>query len=223
MKHIVNTKIERPAKELVDRARDTWACIAGQVMGRRQVMDSAIHPLRRDWRIAGPAVTVMPESGVDTLTSRAAVEYIEQGDVIVVNAGGRTDAACWGATMAWGAKEAGAEGLVLDGAVLTTELMIDREGLPTFCRGSTAGHVGGNGPGSINIPIVCGGIIVHPGDIVLGDEDGVVVIPRLQAEEILDAAGQGRSAPFPPKSREKAFTDRGHADKLKGLDGIEWR
>ena len=90
-------------------------------------------------------------------------------------------------------------------------------------RRSTTGHVGGNGPGSINVPIVCGGIIVNPGDIVLGDEDGIIVIPRLLAEEVLDTAGQGRREPFPPKSRAKAFTDRGHAEKLRALSGIEWR
>ena len=59
-------------------------------------------------------------------------------------------------------------------------------------RRSTTGHVGGNGPGSINVPIVCGGIIVNPGDIVLGDEDGIIVIPRLLAEEVLDLILRGR-------------------------------
>ena len=223
MKHIVNTTIERPDADLVARARDTRACAAGEALGWSQQIDNAIRPLRREWRFAGPAVTVLPENPVDTLTGRAAIEQVQPGDVIVINTGGRMDAACWGATMAWGAKEAGAAGAVVDGAVLTTELLIDHEGLPVFCRGSTTGHAGGTQPGSINVPIVCGGIIVNPGDIVLADEDGVVVIPRGRAADILDAAGQGRRDAYPPVGRKKAFDARGYADTLKGFDSVDWR
>ena len=165
-------------------------------------MDAGLRPLKRGWRIAGPAVTISAENPYDTLLSQVATLYAQPGDVLVVDAGGRTDIACWGATMTWGAKTRGVEGIVVDGAVLTTELLIDHEGVPLFARGSVAQSIGsGHGPGSINVPVVCGGVIVTPGDIILGDEDGLVVLPRLRAEAILTAAPPdrgGRSPIRPP-------------------------
>jgi 4-hydroxy-4-methyl-2-oxoglutarate aldolase len=221
--YVINTTFERPDPKLVARARDTWACIAGQVAGRCCVMDSGIRPLRRDWRFAGPALTVTSDDPSDTLVHRVATQYVEPGDVIVIDAGGRMNTSCWGATMAWAAKESGAVAVVADGVVLTTELLIDHEGLPVFCRGSTARWVGGEGPGSMNVPIVCGGVIVNPGDIILGDEDGVVVLPRERAEAILDGAGQQRLDPYPPVSRKVPFGERGLQERLRGMEGIEWR
>lgn len=221
--YVVNTDFERPAKDLVARAADTFACIAGQAAGRRSVMDSGIRPLSRGWRFAGPAFTVFAENPLDTLISRVALKYTKPGDVLVIDAGGRTEAAAWGATMAWAAKEVGVAGIVIDGVVLTTELLIDREGMPIFCRGSTTGHLGGDGPGSLNEPIICGRVIVKPGDIIIADEDGVVSLPRERAKALLDKAGQGRSKPFPPESRKVPFNSRGHEDKLRKLPNIEWK
>jgi 4-hydroxy-4-methyl-2-oxoglutarate aldolase len=222
--HTINTTIERPSKALIEKARQTWACIAGGEAGRRHVMDAGVRPLRRGWRIAGPAVTISAENPYDTLLSQVATLYAQAGDVLVVDAGRRTDVACWGATMTWGAKTRGIEGIVIDGAVLTTELLIDHEGVPVFARGSVAQSIGGgHGPGSINVPIVCGGVIVNPGDIVLGDEDGLVVLPRLEAEAILTASGQGRAQPYPPAGRSKPYDQRGYIEKLKAIEGMEWR
>ncbi len=221
--HVINRDFPRPTAALIEKAQDTFACIAGQAAGRHCVMDSGIRPLRRDWKIVGPALTVASANPVDTLVSRVATQYVKPGDVIVVDSASRMDAATWGATMAWAAKEAGAAGVIVDGAVLTTELLIDREGLPIFARGSTTGHVGGDGPGSMNIPIVCGGIIVRPGDIVLADEAGVVVLPAERAAALLDKAGQGRSKPFPPASRKVPYGERGFEEKLRSFDGIDWR
>lgn len=220
--HVINKDFERPDPDLIAKARDTFVCLAGQVAGRHCVMDAGIRPLRRDWRIVGPALTVASANPVDTLVSRVATQYAKPGDVIVVDAAGRMDAATWGATMAWAAKESGAEAVIIDGAVLTTELLIDREGLPIYARGSTAGHVGGDGPGSMNVPIVCGGIIVRPGDLVMGDEDGVVVLPREHAAAILAKAGQRRKDPYPPAGRKVPYGERGFEEKLRGYDGIAW-
>lgn len=221
--YVVKTDFPRPAKALIDRAAQTIACIAGQKAGRRSVMDSSIRPLRRGWRFAGPAFTVFAENPLDTLISRVALKYVKPGDVLVVDAGGRTEAAAWGATMAWAAKEMGVAGIVIDGVVLTTEGLIDREGMPIFCRGSTAGHVGGDGPGSLNEPIICGRVIVNPGDIIIADEDGVVSLPLERAKTLLDKAGQRRGEPYPPEGRKVPFNDRGHEDKLRKFLSIEWQ
>jgi len=221
--HTVVTDIERPDPALIARARDTYACIAGAVAGRRHVMDAGIRPLRRDWRIAGPAVTVAAEDPVDTLAAQVATQLLQPGDVIVVEATGRLDKAAWGATMAWAAKESGCAGIVVDGVVLTTELLIDHEGIPVFCRGSVADHERSHGAGSINVPVICGGVIVNPGDLILADEDGVVVLPRAQAAAILDGAGQGRTDAYPPASRKKSYAERGFVEKLRGMDGVTWK
>lgn len=221
--HTVVTEIERPDAGLVARAYDTYGCIAGSVAGRRHVMDGAIRPLRRDWRIAGPAITVAAEDPSDTLASQVATQLLQPGDIIVVEGAGRMDRAAWGATMAWAAKEAGCAGIIVDGAVLTTELLIDQEGLPIFARGSVPGHNRDTGPGSINVPIICGGVIVNPGDLIIADEDGVVSLPRAQAAAFLDAAGQQRPDPYPPASRSKPYSERGFVDALRGMDGVTWR
>ncbi|MBM3503436.1 MAG: dimethylmenaquinone methyltransferase [Alphaproteobacteria bacterium] len=222
--HVINSRIERPSKALIEKARQTWACIAGGEAGRRNVMDPGLRPLKRDWRFAGPAVTVSAENPFDTLLSQVATLMAEPGDVLVIDAGGRTEVAAWGATMTWGAKTHGIAGIIVDGAVLTTELLIDHEGVPVFARGSVAQSIGGgHGPGSINVPIVCGGAIVNPGDLILADEDGIVVLPLREADKLLTAAGQGRAQPYPPAGRSKPYDQRGYIEKLKAIEGIEWR
>lgn len=222
--HVINKDIRRPDAALIAEARKTWACLAGGVAGRRFVMDAGLRPLKRGWRIAGPAVTVCPENPADNLASHLAATYCQPGDVLVIDAGGNTDLAAWGATMTWGCKVNGVEGVVIDGAVLTTELLIDYEDVPIFCRGSVPRSLnGGLGPASINVPVVCGGVIVNPGDIILGDEDGIVVLPLDHAAAILAQSGK-RSGSHPPASRAtKPFNERGFEAKLKAIPGIEWR
>ena len=88
--------------------------------------------------------------------------------------------------MANGLKEMGASGVVADGYVLTAEVIRKREGIPVFGRGTISRSNNPESPGWINTPVICGGVIVHPGDLILGDEDGVVVIPQDHIEEIID-------------------------------------
>ncbi len=218
-RHVVNRTIERVDHGVVEAALDSWVCLAGTAAGRRHTMDSAIGPLDRSWRIAGPAITVTAEDPLDVLTTSAAAAIVEPGDVVVIDAGGRTEASALGATMVWGLGAAGAMGIVTDGAVLTANTIVAKEGVPVFAAGTAARTTSGTGPGSINVPIVCGGIIVNPGDLVMGDADGVVVLPRLEAASILD--GIGRRQPYPPPSRERPYTDRGHLERLLGFDEVE--
>ena len=221
--HVINKDIRRPDAALIAEARKTWACLAGGVAGRRFVMDAGLRPLKRGWRIAGPAVTVCPENPADNLASHLAATYCQPGDVLVIDAGANTDLAAWGATMTWGCKVNGVEGVVIDGAVLTTELLIDYEDVTIFCRGSTLHKGTREELGSINVPVVCGGVIVNPGYIILGDEDGIVVLPLEHVAAILAQSGK-RSGSHPPASRAtKPFNERGFEAKLKAIPGIEWR
>lgn len=75
----------------------------------------------------------------------------------------------------------------------------------------------------MNVPVICGRVIVNPGDIILGDEDGVVVIPKRRALEILDQTGQQRRDAYPPKNRaERPYAQRGFAERLRRFEGVSW-
>jgi 4-hydroxy-4-methyl-2-oxoglutarate aldolase len=197
--HVINRNLERPDPDLIARAKDTWVCMAALNTGRRGVMDGPIKPLRREWDMAGAALTIASENPLDTLVGMVATQYVQPGDVIVIEGAGR-----------------------MDGAVLTTGVIINHEELPVFCRGSAPFHAGQVGGGSINVPIVCGGIIVNPGDIILGDWDGVIVLPKDRTGEILDKTGQGRLAAYPPAGRSAPLGERGFEEQLCAIDGIEW-
>jgi len=217
----VVTDFVRPEKSWVDRAAKVHVCLAGIEVGPRQCVAGAIKPLRQDWKICGPAFTVRPEYADDSLMSRVATKYCKPGDVLVIDAGGRTDCSNFGASMAGGAKENGCVGVVVDGVVLTGQMLREREGLPIFCRGTVNRNRGAEKPCWLNSPVICGGVIVYPGDLVLGDDDGVVVVPRDRVAEIIpkvEAAGEkswaGRVSGVPYDQRSKS------EDKLRSLPGV---
>ena len=233
-KYEVVTDFQRPSADLIERARDLYCCIVGGRVGSRFVMDSAIKPLQRDWRICGPALTVRPEQTDDLMMAQAAGRYVKPGDVVVIDAGGQTQSACLGASMVHGFKEKGACGIVADGVVLTGEAIRTREGTPVFCRGTVAYSNGLEHPGWINTPVICGGVIVNPGDLILGDEDGVVVVPYDRAEDIIDlVAGHGNERegaqrppggvlPPRPQLDEPYHTRSGADQKLASREDVQF-
>lgn len=189
----LNTNFERPDPALIERARGLFCCLIGIQAGRRQVMDAGIKPLDVNWRICGPAFTVRPDNPDEQLVSRIAGKYVKPGDVVVVDSIG-SRLATWGASMVHGIKQADAGGLVLDGYVLTEDLIRQRENLPVFCRGTMPMSAGASGPGWLNVPVICGGVIVNPGDLVVGDGVGVVVVPKARIAAVI-AAVEARKQP----------------------------
>ena len=195
---------ERPDPKLVERARDMYFCLAGGRVGPRQVMDPGIKALDRSWRICGPALTVRPEYTHDLLMSQLAGKYVKPGDVVVIDAGGESRFAVFGASMSNGIKEMGGEGIVIDGYTLTAEVIRARENIAIFCRGTHSVSAKGELPGWINVPVICGGVIVYPGDLILGDEDGVVVVPKAQIADVIasvetDARPRARDGSIEPR------------------------
>jgi regulator of RNase E activity RraA len=178
-------------------------------------LDASANP---PWRVCGPAFTVRAEDPDDLLMGQIAGKYVKPGDVVVVDAVG-SRMAVWGGSMANGVKAAGANGLVIDGYVLTADVLRVREDIPVFCRGTKALSGEAKGPGWINKPVICGGVIVNPGDLILGDSDGVVVVPRERAAAVISriaAKNQPRShdgsiAPRDPNAA--AYYSRVGADK----------
>jgi len=193
------TDFARPDPALVARAVPLHYCLIGGLLGRRQVMDPGIKPLditaQPPWRVCGPAFTVRAEDPDDLLMGQIAGKYVKPGDVVVVDAVGARMAA-WGASMANAVKLGGAIGVVVDGHVLTADLLRVREDIPIFCRGTLSISGEATKPGWLNVPVICGGVIVNPGDLILGDADGVVVVPQARIAEVVaavEARNQARS------------------------------
>lgn len=178
--------IERPPQAVVERLAKLPTGNIADVMGRFRSMDGGIRAVAPGMRVCGPAVTVMTRPG-DNLMCHMAMEIAQRGDVIVVNTGHGVYAAVWGELMTHAAVAAGLAGLVVDGAVRDASELREL-GFPVFARAIVATSCDKDGPGEINVPIACGGAVVMPGDVVVGDEDSVVVVPREWAAEVAGLA-----------------------------------
>jgi RraA family protein len=165
-----------------------------------------LRPFHRSGSMVGTALTVRTTPG-DNLFIHKALYLVRPGDVLVVDGGGDESRALIGEIMSFIASSRGASGVVIDGAVRDTGALA-RSDFPVFAR--AANHRGPykNGPGEINVPVSIGGLIVEPGDIVVGDEDGVVAFPQSIAPELLAAvrAQEEREAEILQSIREGRYT-----------------
>jgi len=183
---LIRRKIDRVPAALVEAARKFQASILADVGGRRGTLGGRIQPLSKSMKVAGPAFTVEVRPG-DNLMIHAALQLAQPGDVIVVDGKGDLSCALTGALMAAHAQKAGIAGFVIDAAVRDTDDCA-KGSFPIFAAGCNP-----NGPlkgaaGRINWPVSLAGTTVNPGDLIVGDADGVVVVPRETAAEILKGA-----------------------------------
>ncbi len=181
-------EVTRPSADLVRKYREIAPSTLGHLIDGH-ALDRRIEALLPGTRLAGPAVTVQTR-GRDSTVCHKVMDLIEPGDVVVIGTDGKGESpyACWGEMMMLAAKSAGAAGVVVDGPLTDVEQL--REiGLPVFGRGRSpiTTQLLGQG-GAINRPIVCGGIVVNPGDLVLGSDDGILVLSPKEAEELYEAA-----------------------------------
>ena len=181
----IRTDPPRPDPAIVERLRGIEAANVADAMGRFRFMDPGIRS-RSGRPLCGPAVTVNTRPG-DNLMVHKALEIAKPGDVIVVNTNGDTTSAVFGELMCHSAVGAHLGGIVVDGAVRDVD-GITELGFPSFSRTVSPGSGDKDGPGEINYPIACGNVVVMPGDIVIGDSVGVVVVPLEDAEEVAAAA-----------------------------------
>jgi RraA family protein len=182
----IRRSIERVPAALVEAARRFQASILADVAGRRGTLGGRIQPLSRAMKVAGPAFTVEVRPG-DNLMIHAALCLAKPGDVIVVDGKGDLSCALTGALMAAHAKAAGIAGFVIDGAVRDTEECA-RGDFPIFAAGANPNGPLKTSPGRINWPVSLAGTAVNPGDLVVGDADGVVILPREVAAEVVAEA-----------------------------------
>jgi 4-hydroxy-4-methyl-2-oxoglutarate aldolase len=182
--------IERPPADLIDQARSLDAATLHEAGGRIGVMPSAIKPVVHGMRICGPAVTVHSPGG-DNLWLHRAIYVAQPGDVLVVSVSDAHDFGYWGEIMCCAAQVRGLGGLVIDGCVRDGGVLAEFA-LPVFARGLCIRGTGKDygARGWINYPTLFGDLLVRPGDLIVGDADGVVAIPRERAHEVIGAAQQ---------------------------------
>ena len=180
----VKTTIERPRKELIDKFQRLSTATVHEASGRKGAVDCDIKPITKGVRICGPAFTVQCHPR-DNLMLHKALEKAQPGDVVVTSVGGHYEAGYWGALMATSALARSLGGLAIDGCVRDSAEIIDM-GFPVFCRGFCIRGTAKAILGLINYPTLFGGVLVNPGDLILGDDDGIVVIGRDECEPVLE-------------------------------------
>ena len=177
------TDAPRPPSDLLEAFKGKAASNVADAMGRFHFMDPGVVS-RTGLPLSGVAVTVSARPG-DNLMVHKALEVARPGEVVVVTTNGNTTSAVFGELMGHTAVGAKLGGIVVDGAIRDVE-GLRALGLPAFSRAVTPGGCDKDGPGEINVPIACGNTVVMAGDIVVGDEDGVAVVPREEAALVLE-------------------------------------
>lgn len=185
MAHVI-TKIKRPRSELIQKFSKIDVATVYEASGRKGAVDPAIKPVSPGVRICGSAYTVQCAPN-DNLMLHKALEKAQSGDVIVASVGGHYEAGYWGEMMAISAMERGLGGLAIDGCVRDSA-QISSMGFQLFCRGFCIRGTTKATLGTVNHPIVFGDVIVNPGDLVLGNDDGIVVVAFDECSKVLEKA-----------------------------------
>lgn len=213
-------KRELPDPEVVEEFKKIPASNTADVMGRSSAMNPRIKLVSspKAEMMAGPAFTVKARAG-DNLLLHAALNLAEEGDVIVVSNEEDTTRSLIGEVMLshlrYNKKVAG---IIIDGPIRDINEIKDWD-FPVYCTGTTPGGPYKEGPGEINVPISCGGASVNPGDIILADPDGAIVIPRKDATTVLEdakkfqEADQNKLAAAIEGTADRSWVDRALAEK----------
>ncbi|MGX9713615.1 4-carboxy-4-hydroxy-2-oxoadipate aldolase/oxaloacetate decarboxylase [Janthinobacterium lividum] len=193
--------------------RQLGAATIYEAQGAKGALDSGIKPIAPGMRLAGPALTVDTRPA-DNLMLHYAMLKARPGDVLVVDAKGFMEAGVWGDVFTEQAQRIGLAGLVIHGAVRDAAAMT-QVGFPVFSRGLSIKGTGKHQPGRLNVTITIGDVGIDPGDIIVGDQDGVVVVRRHEVDDVLLKSRQReeKEAQFRQQIRDGATTV-----ELLGLD-----
>ena len=173
-------------KNLIELLKDIPTGNVCDSNGRGGNMDAGIKPLGKQMKAVGPAFTVRCQPG-DNLTIHKAIYEAPKGSVLVIDAQGFANAGAFGDILATACTHQGIVGVILDGACRDAN-DIEEMGFPLFCRALNPGGTVKESVGALNQTIQCGGVIVNPGDVIVGDRDGVAVIQSEKAEAVIKAA-----------------------------------
>jgi regulator of RNase E activity RraA len=190
---LINEFIERPSAEIVQGFKnllsyDSITCAISDCMGRFNAMTSDMKPVFEGIRIVGTAVTVKTLAA-DLAAAFKAIDVCQPGDIVVIDSHGSINTAFWGENMTMSALNRGVVAAVIDGACRDVE-EIRKIRFPVICKGIVPNVGAIAGYGDVNVSIQCAGVAVSPGDIIVIDGNGVVVVPMTEAAEVLQRAQQ---------------------------------
>lgn len=214
--HTVEPDIERPDRELVAAFEGVPSSIVSDVTGNvRFAMDSGIKPVYEGADLAGSAVTVKVEPG-DNLIIHKAITMADPGDVLVIDANGYVETGHLGELMCASCKANNLAGIIIDGAIRDRIDIAEME-FPVYARGVHPQGPLKQNAGSINVTVTCGEVAVNPGDILVGDDEGVTVVPKESAERVLEDSREKMTA----EGNTRELVDEGeYLYELKGYDKL---
>jgi 4-hydroxy-4-methyl-2-oxoglutarate aldolase len=185
---VVYRRIARADGTATARLADFGSATVHEAMGRVGLMQPYLRPIHSGAKVSGTALTVLLHPG-DNWMLHVAAELVAPGDVVVAALSAECSDGCFGELLATSYKARGARALVIDAGVRDVKA-IGELGFPVWSKAVSAKGTVKATLGSVNIPVVCAGMIVHPGDVIVADDDGVVCVPRRVAAATLNAAAQ---------------------------------
>ena len=213
--------VNRPTAAQIAAFQDAPSSVVADAMINDGVFDQGIRALSGEAHVAGPALTVGC-GPADILALKAAISFVDAGDVLVSTTNGFTGAATMGDLIAGRLKNAGAVGFVTDGAVRDAVGIIET-GLAVWCQGRTPASPFSNGPGTLGLPISIGGHTVETGDMVVADGDGVVVVPFARIDEIAAKVSHILSVEAVSEETVKnGATTYSESENLLNSDQVSW-